>query len=75
MWLEDQKIRYYRIEERKELRDTKKNEWTKTFKKVNISDQTGKNSFRSEVKRFDGNFARKVNAYSCLCPLSSPEEL
>lgn len=40
-----------------------------------ISDQTGKNSFRSEIKRFDGNFARKVNAYSCLCPLSSPEEL
>ncbi|XP_058957618.1 RNA transcription, translation and transport factor protein isoform X1 [Pocillopora verrucosa] len=33
VWLEDQKIRYYRIEEREELRDTKKNEWTKTFKK------------------------------------------
>lgn len=33
VWLEDQKIRYYKIDERKELRDTKRIEWTKSLKK------------------------------------------
>ena len=34
MWLEDQKIRLYKIEERVQLRDIKSSEWMKTFRKV-----------------------------------------
>ena len=34
MWLEDQKIRLYKIEDRVELRDVKSSEWLKTLRKV-----------------------------------------
>lgn len=34
VWLEDQRIRLYKIEERVELRDVKSSEWLKTFRKV-----------------------------------------
>ena len=34
VWLEDQKIRWYKIEDRGELRDMKSSEWLKTFAKV-----------------------------------------
>lgn len=34
VWLEDQKIRWYKIEDRGELRDVKSSEWLKTFAKV-----------------------------------------
>lgn len=33
IWLEDQKIRYYKIEDRKQLRDINSSEWPKTFEK------------------------------------------
>lgn len=33
VWLEDQKIRWYKIEDRGELRDVKSSEWLKTFAK------------------------------------------
>ncbi|XP_073249220.1 RNA transcription, translation and transport factor protein-like [Porites lutea] len=33
VWLEDQRIRLYKIEERVELRDVKSSEWMKTFRK------------------------------------------
>ncbi|KAL9954076.1 hypothetical protein ACROYT_G041568 [Oculina patagonica] len=33
VWLEDQKIRWYKIEDRAELRDVKSSEWLKTFRK------------------------------------------
>lgn len=33
VWLEDQKIRCYKIEDRVELRDIKRSEWMKTFRK------------------------------------------
>jgi RLL motif-containing protein 1 len=31
VWLEDQKIRHYKIEDRKALRDISSSEWPKTF--------------------------------------------
>jgi len=34
VWLEDQKIRWYKIEDRGELRDIKSSEWLKAFAKV-----------------------------------------
>ena len=34
VWLEDQKIRLYRIEDRKALRNTDSKEWSNAFKKV-----------------------------------------
>lgn len=34
VWLEDQKIRWYKIEDRGELRDVKSSEWLKTLAKV-----------------------------------------
>lgn len=34
VWLEDLKIRWYKIENRGELRDVKSSEWLKTFAKV-----------------------------------------
>lgn len=34
VWLEDQKIRWYKIEDRGQLRDVKSSEWLKTFAKV-----------------------------------------
>lgn len=33
LWLEDQKIRHYTIEDRKKLRDITSEEWPKTFEK------------------------------------------
>lgn len=33
VWLEDQRIRFYKIEERVELRNVKSSEWLKTFRK------------------------------------------
>lgn len=33
MWLEDQKIRHYTIEDRKDLRNITSPEWPKTFQK------------------------------------------
>ena len=36
IWLEDQKIRHYKIEDRKELRDVSNTDWQKSFKKVRI---------------------------------------
>ncbi|PSN35881.1 UPF0568 protein [Blattella germanica] len=32
LWLEDQKIRHYKIEDRKGLRDTTSSDWSKAFK-------------------------------------------
>jgi RLL motif-containing protein 1 len=32
VWLEDQKIRHYKIEDRKALRDISSSDWSKTFK-------------------------------------------
>jgi RLL motif-containing protein 1 len=32
LWLEDQKIRHYKIEDRKALRDINSSDWPKTFK-------------------------------------------
>lgn len=32
MWLEDQKIRHYKIEDRKALKDTNAPDWSKAFK-------------------------------------------
>ncbi|KAJ4448192.1 hypothetical protein ANN_10205 [Periplaneta americana] len=32
LWLEDQKIRHYKIEDRKVLRDINSSDWTKAFK-------------------------------------------
>lgn len=34
VWLEDQKIRWHKIEDRGGLRDVKNSEWLKTFAKV-----------------------------------------
>jgi RLL motif-containing protein 1 len=34
VWLEDQKIRHYKIEERQSLRNINDNNWDKTFQKV-----------------------------------------
>jgi len=34
VWLEDQKIRWYKIEDRGELRNVKSSEWLKTLAKV-----------------------------------------
>lgn len=34
VWLEDQKIRLYKIEDRKGLRNTASKDWPNTFKKV-----------------------------------------
>ena len=36
VWLEDQRIRLYKIEDRVELRDVKSTEWVKTLRKVNF---------------------------------------
>ena len=36
VWLEDQRIRLYKIEERVELRDVKSSEWLKTLRKVTL---------------------------------------
>lgn len=33
LWLENQKIRHYKIDDRKELRDITSTEWPKTFEK------------------------------------------
>jgi RLL motif-containing protein 1 len=33
LWLEDQKIRHYKIEDRKALRDINSSDWPKTFRK------------------------------------------
>lgn len=34
VWLEDQKIRMYKIEDRKRLRDTSTGNWSKAFSQV-----------------------------------------
>lgn len=34
MWLEDQRIRLYKIEDREQLRDVKSSDWLKTLRKV-----------------------------------------
>lgn len=37
VWLEDQKIRHYKIEERGTLRNVQNNEWPKHYEKVSIA--------------------------------------
>ena len=37
VWLEDQRIRLYKIEDRVELRNVKSSEWLKTFRKVSVN--------------------------------------
>ena len=36
-WVEDQKIRHYKIEDRSALRDTKSDSWNGAFKKVEFA--------------------------------------
>lgn len=37
VWLEDQRIRFYKIGEREQLRDIKSSRWLETLKKVQAS--------------------------------------
>lgn len=40
VWLEDQKIRFYKIEDREALRDVKNENWTKSLTKVSTTSST-----------------------------------
>jgi hypothetical protein len=52
VWLEDQKIRHYKIEDRGNLRNIHSSDWPKFFEKVNKSTQSFSTSYMKMSLKF-----------------------
>eukprot|EP00118_Oscarella_pearsei_P022226 m.253924 g.253924 ORF g.253924 m.253924 type:complete len:99 (+) comp40376_c1_seq12:48-344(+) len=69
VWLEDQKIRHYKIEERQALRDVKSDAWTPAFNKY-LDDMGSRMTVRTRPASLTGSLALP-SVWNTLTMLSS----